>query len=453
MKGFFVEFYAEEFFQKLPTIYGPRLNNNKNMGTKKSRSTYMAFFAAVTLLFVAAVYVCGAGETASAEENLITVEMTFGDNRSFYEDIPLEAPDFTVTSEFHDRRINAPYAEKIRCVEENLSRGSSPKAALLYCFPLLEQKVDEIIKSVNCLPVDATITFKPYARPMFYITREHIGYSVNEQRLYYDIYNALRKSPSARVKVSADELKPSVTAEELKTYTALRASFTTDYSHSNENRKHNIRLALSKINGKTLKKGEEFSFNKTVGKRSAANGFQEAKIILEGEYVEGVGGGVCQASTTVYNCALLADMKITSVRNHSLAPSYIAPSFDAMVNSGSSDMKFVNESDGPVFIRAYGDDTTAHVEIYGLKMPYKIVKESKVVSRSAVPEDKFFTDTENKYVSEEMLSGETKRVSYGAAGLSSEGYLSYYRNGVLIERKLIRKDVYRSVQGLVAVKP
>ena len=190
-----------------------------------------------------------------------------------------------------------------------------------------------------------------------------------------------------------------------------------------------------------------------MGKRSAANGFQEAKIILEGEYVEGVGGGVCQASTTVYNCALLADMKITSVRNHSLAPSYIAPSFDAMVNSGSSDMKFVNESDGPIFIRSYGDDTTAHVEIYGLKMPYKIVKESKVVSRSAVPEDKMFTDTENKYVSEDMLSGETKRVSYGAAGLSSEGYLCYYKDGKLFDRKLIRKDVYRSVQGLVAVKP
>ena len=309
------------------------------------------------------------------------------------------------------------------------------------------------MSAVNCEPVDATITFKPYARPMFYITREHIGYFVNEQRLYYDIYNALRKSPCAGVKVSAEELVPKVTAEELKSYTALRASFTTDYSHSGENRKHNIRLALSKINGKTLKKGEEFSFNKTVGKRSAANGFQEAKIILEGEYVEGVGGGVCQASTTVYNCALLADMKITSVRNHSLAPSYIAPSFDAMVNSGSSDMKFVNESDGPIFIRSYGDDTTAHVEIYGLKMPYKIVKESKVVSRSAVPEDKMFTDTENKYVSEDMLSGETKRVSYGAAGLSSEGYLCYYKDGKLFDRKLIRKDVYRSVQGLVAVKP
>ena len=93
------------------------------------------------------------------------------------------------------------------------------------------------------------------------------------------------------------------------------------------------------------------------------------------------------------------------------------------------------------------------MEIYGLKMPYKIVKESKVVSRSAVPEDKMFTDTENKYVSEDMLSGETKRVSYGAAGLSSEGYLCYYKDGKLFDRKLIRKDVYRSVQGLVAVKP
>ena len=124
-----------------------------------------------------------------------------------------------------------------------------------------------------------------------------------------------------------------------------------------------------------------------------------------------------------------------------------------MVNSGSSDLKFTNNSGGPVFIRAYGTDTTAVVEIYGLKLPYKIVKESKVISRSAVPDDKIITDTECKYVTEDMLPGEAKRVSYGSAGLTSEGYLAYYKDGKLIERKLIRKDVYRSVQGVVAVKP
>ncbi len=421
------------------------------MNTKRLK--YIISLSAAAAALLAAVMVFGSFYCVSAEETPVTISMEFSGISALYEDKPLTAPDHTVTAEFHERRINAPYREKLECVEENLKKGSSPKAAVLYCFPLLEKTVDKVIADVNRDAVNASISFKPYERPMFYITRETVGYSVNEQRLYYDIYNALRKSPSAKVRIAADELKPSVTAEELKEYTQLRASFKTDYSSSGENRKHNIRLALSKINGRRLDDGKEFSFNTAVGKRSAANGFQEAKIIVGGEYVNGTGGGVCQASTTLYNCALLADMSVTCVRNHSLPPSYVPPSFDAMVNSGSSDLKFTNNSGGPVFIRAYGTDTTAVVEIYGLKLPYKIVKESKVISRSAVPDDKIITDTECKYVTEDMLPGESKRVSYGSAGLTSEGYLAYYKDGKLIERKLIRKDVYRSVQGVVAVKP
>lgn len=410
--------------------------------------------AAITLTLAAVFCLLSGGvSTAEANEDRARITFTFGDYSVLYEDKILDTPDHTVIAELHERRINAPFTEKLRCVEENLAQGASPKAAVLYSFPLLENTVNEIIRQINRDPIDAVMEFKPYERPMFYITRETVGYSVNEQRLYYDIYNALRKGRTALVKINADELAPAVTADELKNYTFLRSQFTTDYSSSGENRKHNIRLALSRINGKRLGDGEEFSFNATVGRRTAANGFQEAKIIVGGEYVEGTGGGVCQASTTVYNCALLSDMTVTTVRNHSLPPSYIAPSFDAMVNSGSSDLKFVNNSGGPVFIRAYGTDTTAVVEMYGAKMPYRIVKESKVISRSAVPEDKIITDTDNKYVTADMLSGESKRVSYGAAGLTSEGYLVYYRDGKATERKLIRKDVYRSVQGVVAVKP
>lgn len=411
--------------------------------------------AAVAVMLIAAAVCCvqSVRSRAFAEEPRVSVELYFDGIKAKYVDETLTAPDFTLISDFHDRRINAPYEEKLKCVEENLALGSSCKSAMLYSFPLLKDTVDGVMRSINREPRDATMVFKPYGTPLFTITREAVGYSVNEERLYYDIYSALRRSSTVAVKVGADVLEPKVTADELKNYTHLRSSYTTDYSHSNENRKHNIRLALSKINGKRIDNGEEFSFNKTVGKRSVANGFQVAKIIVDGEYVEGTGGGVCQASTTVYNCALLADMSITKVRNHSLPPSYVAPSFDAMVNSGTSDMCFINESGGPVFIKAYGDDTTARVEIYGAKMPYKIVKDSKVVSRSAQPEDKIIIDTENKYVTDDMASGESKRVSYGSAGLTSEGYLSYYQGGKLVDRKLIRKDVYRSVQGVVAVKP
>lgn len=95
---------------------------------------------------------------------------------------------------------------------------------------------------------------------------------------------------------------------------------------------HNIALAAEKINGCILADGEEFSFNGRVGARTESNGFLSAPIILEGDFVEGVGGGVCQASTTVYNAALLAGMEITEQHPHSLRVGYVEPSFDAMVS-------------------------------------------------------------------------------------------------------------------------
>ncbi|HKL94383.1 MAG TPA: VanW family protein, partial [Clostridia bacterium] len=106
----------------------------------------------------------------------------------------------------------------------------------------------------------------------------------------------------------------------------LRATFSTTYSNSSPNRKHNIKLAASKLNI-TLYPDEIFSFNRIVGERSEARGFLTAHIILDGKFVDGVGGGVCQVSTTLYNCALLSDLEILCAHRHSLPVSYVAPSF------------------------------------------------------------------------------------------------------------------------------
>lgn len=446
----------KRIFQKLPPRKILMFTHNKNMvkiGRKYIICFAVVFAAAILCAFGFSAKTFAEAQPATTGEESVSVCLKFKDYSVLYRDERLPAADFTVIEELHERRINAPYDEKLACVEECLMLGASPKAAILYCFPRLKDTVDMAIKNIEREPKNAETEFRPYSKPMFYITRETVGYAVNEQRLYYDIYLALRKTSAVKVSVAAEELAPEITADELKEYTILRSRFTTDYSSSGENRKHNIRLALSKINGKRVDDGVEFSFNKTVGKRTETNGFQDAKIIVDGEYVEGVGGGVCQASTTVYNCALLAGMRIVEARNHSLPPSYVPPSFDAMVNSGGSDMRFINETGGPVFIRAYGTDEQAIVEIYGKKPRYKIVRDSVVTSKSAVPADKTILDEEGKYVTDVMLSGESKRVRYGTAGLTSEGYLLYYEDGKLSDRKLIRKDVYRSVQGIIAIKP
>jgi vancomycin resistance protein YoaR len=391
--------------------------------------------------------------SADAASARARIKLKFQDYAVSYEDTLLPTPDHLVYEELYERRINAEHAEKVKKVEECLKFGASPKASMLYCYPLLEKKVDEFIKLVDCEPTDSRIRFRPYEAPMFTISKERVGYKVNEERLYYDVYNALKRGAAADVNVRVDVTEPARTADMWKACTYRRAAFSTGYESSNDNRKHNIKLALSKINGLEVADGAEFSFNQTVGSRTRQNGFVEAKIIRDGEYVEGTGGGVCQASTTVYNAALRADMQIVKANSHSLVPSYVPPSMDAMVNAGSSDFRFKNTSGMPVFIKAYGTDSRIHVEFYGLKMPYKIMTESVVISKTMPPPDKIKLDRAFEHVREDMPSGEQVRVSYGIQGLSSEGYALYYKDGKLIEKKLIRKDVYKPAAGIIAQRP
>ena len=226
----------------------------------------------------------------------------------------------------------------------------------------------------------------------------------------------------------------------------LRAEFSTDYSKSSEERKHNVRLAAKALNNAFIDVNGEFSFNRVVGARTEKRGYKLAKIIVGGEFTEGVGGGVCQVSTTLYNAALLAGLKITEVHQHSLAVSYVKPSFDAMVNSGSADLRFINKTHNPVFINAFADGKTLTVKIYGEPMREKYERKSVVV-KEIEPEYSVITDDAGEYP--DLYLGERKIIKYGKKGLISEGYLIKKVNGKTVSEKRIRRNKYAAVNGVI----
>ncbi|MBI6872112.1 VanW family protein [Clostridium aciditolerans] len=126
------------------------------------------------------------------------------------------------------------------------------------------------------------------------------------------------------------------------------ATFSTTILDSDENRVNNIRLASQKINGFVLKPGETFSFNKIVGKRDYNKGYKKAKVLVNGESNEGVGGGICQLSSTIYNAALKSGMQIIERHTHSGEVGYIPRGQDAAVSYGYKDLKFKNLNSYPV---------------------------------------------------------------------------------------------------------
>jgi len=383
-----------------------------------------------------------------------SIHFTYKGKSYHYIDELIAAPDHIVAEDIQLRKINAPLSEKMKLVEKVLTMDTDFKKAILVAFPLLQGVTDKITEEVNALPVDSTITFRPNAKPMFLVNPEKNGYEVVDDTLYRDIFMHLKQGKKTPLAIKPKILSPEVTAFENMKLTQLRAKFSTSYEKSSADRKHNIFLAMQKINGTVLGTGEEFSFNKTVGARSEKNGFKTGKIILNGEYVNGIGGGVCQASTTLYNAALRADMHILHARNHSLAASYVPLSFDAMVNSGTSDLSFKNTGNTPVFIKATANDSTVEVEFYGLKLPYKITTESVTILTEPPPEDKEIIDVDYQYFTRDTATGTRKRIVQGRGKVKSEGYLLYHDfAGTLIKRELIRKDTYLSMQGTVVIAP
>lgn len=409
-------------------------------------------FCAICLAAVAAAisFAAPTALTANAASAPLVTLFYGGAEYVCREDYP-EPPDFLTGEEYARRGLDRPVRERLAVADKLISEGSDVKRALIYCFPALEDTVSEAMSSVRKVPVDAEIRFYPDKSPMFEISRSVPGYSLREMRVYSDIYFALRRG-SKRVMLSPEADLPSVTAERLAACTRLRSRFSTSFSSSTADRAHNITLAMSRINGRTLMPGESFSFNKTVGRRTEENGFRRAKIIVGGQYTDGVGGGVCQASTTLYNAALLAGMKVTAVSRHSLVPSYVDPSFDAMVNGSGSDLKFVNAGEDPVFIRAVATNGKATAEFYSSELPYKVQLKSVTVKTGERPADTEFVDTERRYT-EGMEAGEKIRVSGGAPAVTSEGYMiKIYPDGRR-EQTRIRRDEYSPAAGRIAVAP
>ena len=182
--------------------------------------------------------------------------------------------------------------------------------------------------------------------------------------------------------------KPSKTINEIGTeaFPDLLAKFSTKYVASNVNRTTNLRLAANKINGTVIMPGKEFSYNKVVGERTIQAGYKEAATYSNGQVVNGIGGGICQISSTLYDAVIMANLNVTTRRNHQFVTSYVPAGKDATVVWGSQDFKFINSRKNPIKIEATvsGGNNGRKVEAY------KVVKQNgKVVSTTLLSKDTY----------------------------------------------------------------
>jgi len=323
--------------------------------------------------------------------------------------------------------------------EKLIKLDFSRKSALNYIYPGLGDFILDELKKREVLGCASKVIFNPSSKEVFtYVEGK------DEKTFDYDkIFDDTAKQLGANeINLQIDcVFKKAETIEHLKSITVKRASFSTGYSSSSTNRKHNIFLAAQKISGIMINPGEVFSFNETVGPRTAERGFRLAPIITYGKFEDGIGGGVCQVSTTLYNCALLAGLEAVSFSRHSLPVGYVEPSFDAMVSS-KTDLKIKNTSKYPIYIKMTADGEKLSVTIYGEKAP---TIRRRSVTTEVIP---FETVTEND---PNLKKGEVKVLFNGKNGLKSKGYLDYIVDGKVVKSILIRTDVYLPQPARIAI--
>jgi vancomycin resistance protein YoaR len=196
--------------------------------------------------------------------------------------------------------------------------------------------------------------------------------------------------------------------------------FTTKFSVSDKDRNFNLKLAASKLHGYVLQPGVEFSFNDVVGERSEKAGYKIAHVIDAGEMVDGLAGGTCQISTTLFGASFFAGLEIVKTTNHSRPSTYTPLGFDATVVWPNTDLKLRNPYDFPVVISYRVTNGESTVQLLGKKRPWdKIVFERNVVESTPYPTEERLDDT--------MPMDQTTLDQGGFDGYTLMRYRKFYR--------------------------
>lgn len=269
--------------------------------------------------------------------------------------------------------------------------------------------IEKVHTEIYKEPKDAYYTQDPFT---VYPSENGLDFKVSIE----EANNILGDQTADEYTIPLKVLYPNVTTNMIgsEAFPDLLSSFSTKYSVRATARTTNLKLAASKINGTVLMPGETFSYNKVVGARTIAAGYKEAPIYVSGEVVDGLGGGICQITSTLYNAVVYANLDIVERTNHQFVPSYVTASRDATVVYGSLDFKFKNNRNYPIKINCSVSDGIANFQIFGLKQ-----------------DDDYDV---------EISSYETGRT---ATAIYSEAYKILKKDGKVVNKQLLSKDTYK----------
>ena len=330
--------------------------------------------------------------------------------------------------------------------------AAEPIYAYTTASDLKEERLDHILSQIQAQltydPVDAYLVgFYPDQNDPFLIQGDISGSMLDTDALKNEILAKAASAQSGSLEVQPTEVPAKVKTAEIRGQVSLLHEATTPVSStSTADRTDNIRTAFSRINGQIVEPGKKLSFNTVTLDRTLKNGYKYAIEYELGREKLGVGGGVCQASTTLYLAALQSNLEIVSRISHSDPVSYTVFGQDATVVYGRHDLVLRNNSTGSIYITAHVREVKKNkyeceVRIYGPSLGDGISYSLRTETVETIPaplSDTYEKDTDHTYVT--YKDEEPYLVRKARDGVINETYLQKWQNGELISEKFVSRD-------------
>jgi len=278
---------------------------------------------------------------------------------------------------------------------------------------------------------------------------EVIGKNVDIDKNLNMIENILLEKNFSPIELIVEDIYPRVRYSDISVISKVISVFSTSFNPQKVDRSYNIKLACDRINNIILLPGDTFSMDKALGPRTISNGYRNAPVIVKGKILEGVGGGVCQVTTTLYVAVLKSKLEVVERKPHSMPLSYVEPGQDATISEGYIDFKFKNNKDYPILISAQVSGGNIIIRIVGIEEETnQTVRLKSVVVKKLNPEKEIVVFDENVPVGEVVV--EKAAVTGQKVVVYRE---TYDQNNKLIEREKISEDTYLPVRGIIRVNP
>lgn len=334
------------------------------------------------------------------------------------------------------------FFKRIRDVVVAQLNGEDIKLNYSYDVQYLENKLEDISKELDQEAKDASIVLEDQR---FVITDEVEGRKLNISKSCDIVKAIIDKASEGDAELAVDVTEPEIKRTDLEKIKDNLGEYSTKFNAADADRTHNIKIATSSVSNILVKPGEVFSLNKSMGPRLAKFGYKEANVIINNELVPGIGGGVCQVSSTLYNAALLSNLKIIERKSHSLPSSYIALGRDATISENYIDLKFENNTKYPIYIYGEVKGSWVKFSIYGRnENPERTVKIKTETIKVTPPQISIIEDPT-------LPEGTEVEEKKAYTGYVVKSYRIVSENGKEISTEELPLSVYRVVNGVKRV--